>query len=73
MSTLLYLEEWLLHSPSKDGVANNILVVLGVLADMGFIVDMGKSAFTPMQQLDWLWIRWNTTTANLSLAPDNVF
>ncbi|KAK8394259.1 hypothetical protein O3P69_006450 [Scylla paramamosain] len=42
------------------------------LQDMGFIVNLPKSVTTPTQQLDWLGIRWDTTTASLSLAPDNV-
>lgn len=71
--TLMYIYNWLLHSSSKEGApANSVLVTLKVLADMGFLVNMGKSITTPTQQLDWLGIHWNTSTTSLSLAPDNI-
>ena len=72
VATLMYLDDWLLHSPTREGVANNVSATLRVLAVMGFFVNFPKSATTPTQQLDWLGIRWDTTTASLSLAPDNV-
>ena len=69
--TLMYLDDWLFHASSMDQVAANVSVARGVLADMGFIVNLSKSTITPSQKLSWLGIEWDTTQASLTLAPDN--
>ncbi|XP_045106652.1 uncharacterized protein LOC123501712 [Portunus trituberculatus] len=71
ISTLMYLDDWLIHSPTKEGVLNGVSVTLKVLGDMGFQVNWDKSAFTLEQKLCWLGIEWDTINASLSLAPDN--
>lgn len=71
VSTLMYLDDWLLHSPTKEGVATSVSVALKVLADMGFKVNLDKSALTPTQKICWLGIEWDTINSSLSLAPDN--
>lgn len=71
VSTLMYLDDWLIHSPTKEGVAISVSVALSVLADMGFKVNLDKSALTPTQKLCWLGVEWDTTNFSLSLAPDN--
>ncbi|KAK8392911.1 hypothetical protein O3P69_013140 [Scylla paramamosain] len=67
----MYQDDWIIHSPTKVGVSTSISVALKVLADMGFKVNLDKSALTPMQKLCWLRIEWDMVNASLSLAPDN--
>ncbi|XP_045104921.1 uncharacterized protein LOC123500300 [Portunus trituberculatus] len=47
----MYLDDWLIHSPTKEGVLNGVSVTLKVLGDMGFQVNWDKSAFTSEQKL----------------------
>lgn len=61
----------MIHSPTRQGVANSATVALRVLADMGFWVNLEKSALTPTQILPFLSIEWDTLNVALSLAPDN--
>ncbi|KAK3893348.1 hypothetical protein Pcinc_002783 [Petrolisthes cinctipes] len=69
--TLMYLDDWLLHAPSKEQVANNVRVARGVLEEMGFLLNIPKSSLTPTRKLCWLGIEWDSLSATLSLAPDN--
>ncbi|KAK3891347.1 hypothetical protein Pcinc_004790 [Petrolisthes cinctipes] len=69
--TLMYLDDWLLHAPSKEQVANNVRVARGVLEEMGFLLNIPKSSHTPTRKLCWLGIEWDSLSATLSLAPDN--
>ncbi|KAK3895260.1 hypothetical protein Pcinc_001010 [Petrolisthes cinctipes] len=69
--TLMYLDDWLLHAPSKEQVANNVQVARGVLEEMGFLLNIPKSSLTPTRKLCWLGIEWDSLSATLSLAPDN--
>ncbi|KAK3886844.1 hypothetical protein Pcinc_009030 [Petrolisthes cinctipes] len=69
--TLMYLDDWLLHAPSKEQVANNVQVARGVLEEMGFLLNIPKSSLTPTRKLYWLGIEWDSLSATLSLAPDN--
>lgn len=39
VSTLMYLDNRLIHSPTREGVATSFLVVLRVLEDMGFKIN----------------------------------
>lgn len=55
----MYVDDWLLYSSSREGTAASVSVVLEVQADMGFLVNLSKSATTPTQQLDWLGVRWD--------------
>ncbi|KAK3883152.1 hypothetical protein Pcinc_012511 [Petrolisthes cinctipes] len=69
--TLMYLDDWLLHAPSKEQVANNVRVARGVLEEMRFLLNIPKSSLTPTRKLCWLGIEWDSLSATLSLAPDN--
>ncbi|KAK3893097.1 hypothetical protein Pcinc_003090 [Petrolisthes cinctipes] len=69
--TLMYLDDWLLHAPSKEQVANNVRVTRRVLEEMGFLLNIPKSSLTPTRKLCWLGIEWDSLSATLSLAPDN--
>lgn len=71
MTTLMYLDDLMLYSPSREGTAASGSVGLGVLRDLGFIVNFPKSVTTPTQQLDWLSVTWDTGTASHLLAPQN--
>ena len=60
----------------RDGIkpsvtASSVAVAVKVLGEMGFVINEPKSSSTPSQQLKWLGIMWDTSTASLSLAPDN--
>ncbi|XP_076030869.1 uncharacterized protein LOC143019053 [Oratosquilla oratoria] len=71
VSTLMYLDDWLIHSPTEEGASTNVSVALRILTEMGFKVNWDKSTLTPTQKLHWLGIEWDTINASLSLAPDN--
>ena len=71
VTTLMYLDDWLVYSPSKEKTLTNVRVAMKVLGEMGFVINVPKSSLVPSQQLDWLGIRWDTVSATLSLSPDN--
>ncbi|KAK8392539.1 hypothetical protein O3P69_014732 [Scylla paramamosain] len=71
VSVFMYLDDWLLYSPIREGTASSVAIVTKVLREMGFVIKKPKSPYTPSQQLKRLGIMWDTSTATLSLATDN--
>ncbi|KAK4322186.1 hypothetical protein Pmani_006985 [Petrolisthes manimaculis] len=67
----MYLDDWLLFSPSKEETAANVSTTTQLLQEMGWLVNWGKSKLIPTQSITWLGIQWSTRDSSLSLAPEN--
>lgn len=60
----MYIDNWFIHSPSKESAATSISVALRILADTGFKVNLEKCDLTPMQKLPWLGIEWGSVNGS---------
>ncbi len=67
----MYLDDWLLHAPSKPLLLRSLDRTLTVCQQMGFLFNFLKSHLTPSQALDWLGLTWNTQSSSVSLSPAN--
>ena len=71
VASLMYLDDWLLYSHSKEQTAANVKTTLQVLEGMGWLLNFPKSKLNPTQTITWLGVKWSTLDATLTLAPDN--
>lgn len=61
----------MIHSPTREGETTSVLVVLRVLANMRYNVNLNKSAISLMKKFPLLGIEYDTINVILSLAVDS--
>ncbi|XP_076052207.1 uncharacterized protein LOC143031779 [Oratosquilla oratoria] len=47
VATLVYLDDWLVYSPSREKTLTSVLVAVRVLGEMGFLLNLPKSSLVP--------------------------
>lgn len=71
VTSFMYLDDWLVFAQSKEQATISVRTKMGVLKEIGMLINLPKSKLIPTQEIDCLGIRWSTTDACMSLTPDN--
>ncbi|KAK4322477.1 hypothetical protein Pmani_006817 [Petrolisthes manimaculis] len=70
-SLKLYLDYWLVFSPTQGLDAASIQKTMEVLKEMGMLVNIPKADITSTQKLACSGIKWSTQDTSRSLDPNN--
>ena len=67
-----YLDDWLVQSSSREGLLQDLEVVLSLCRVLGIVVNPEKSNFTPSRVVQYLRVVINVQTFMASPSPDRV-
>ena len=65
-----YLDDWLVQSFSREGLLRDLEVVLSLCRELGIVVNLEKSNFTPSRVVQYLGVIINAQTFMASPSPD---
>lgn len=68
--SVIYLDDFLLISKSKEKCSKNVRITIDVLENLGFIVNKEKSTLEPSKQIKFLGFNWNSKKMSLKLTKD---
>ena len=71
VSSLMYLDDWLLQASSRERVLRDLEVTLRVCRAMGFRFNLPKSCLVPSQVITWLGLSWDARSASVRLSDRN--
>lgn len=65
----LYLDDWLLHSQSKEACTEDLQKTLLLAPELGLLINFQKSQLTPSQEIAYLGMRINSDFLGFSFPP----
>ena len=66
----IYIDDMLILNSQREGAIRDASLMIYLLENLGFVVNMDKSILLPSQEMEFLGVLVNSITMNLSL-PDN--
>ena len=69
---IIYLDDLLFMNSTEKGLRQDMATVRYLLENLGFVINLEKSVFTPSQKLEFLGFIINTIDMNLLLPDDKV-
>ena len=67
-----YLDDWLIQSSSREGLLRDLTVVLALCRELGIVINLEKSNFTPSRVVQYLGVVIDARTFMASPSPDRV-
>ena len=67
-----YLDDWLVHSSSREALLRDLRVILDLCRELGIVVNPAKSNLVPSQVVQYLGVIINTQSIVASPSPDRV-
>lgn len=66
---IIYLDDILIMNESREGAIADLEMVMRLLQDLGFVVNMEKSILDPTQRIEFLGILISSTRLSFALPP----
>ena len=68
INVIAYLDDWLVWGKSSEECALAVIKTRQELERRGFLLNLLKLRLTPLQEFQWLGLKWDTRKYTLSLA-----
>ncbi len=72
LKILTCIDDWLIIANSREKVMQNTACVLPHITVLGFRVNVGKSNFTPVQNVNFLGLELNSITMHARLSQEHI-
>ena len=69
---ILYLDDMLILAESKEDTRKYLATAMELLIALGFIINIKKSTFDPVQKIEFLGFRLNSLTMSIALPKDKL-
>jgi hypothetical protein len=69
---VIYLDDFLILNHSRDGLLNDLKLVLDLLQGLGFLINWEKSICTPQQLIEFLGLMIDSRSLSISLPESKV-